>query len=163
MSAQIETLKPPAMQRVEVTMRVALWLPADMREDTIVTHVRSSLPSAFGADLTAIKNPVDIVDVKPMGPLADIDWDVGPIPTRESLIDTAISVNENYRCNAEEPSERTLEVGFLYGTTEMIAVATLLTAESYQRVREEIATQIDKAAAKRTYPLLPANGYKETR
>jgi hypothetical protein len=45
-------------------MKLSFWLDATMGEDEIVTHVRSSLPKAFGEELTAMKNPVDILDVK---------------------------------------------------------------------------------------------------
>lgn len=51
-------------QQVDITMKLSLWLDASMDEDEIVTHVRSSLPTAFGEELTEMKNPVDILDVK---------------------------------------------------------------------------------------------------
>jgi hypothetical protein len=52
-------------QQVDITLKLSLWLDTAMDEDEIVTHVRSSLPKAFGEELTAMKNPVDILDVKP--------------------------------------------------------------------------------------------------
>jgi len=51
-------------QQVNVTMRLSLWLDATMDENDIVTYVRSSLPLAFGRELTAMKNPVDILDIQ---------------------------------------------------------------------------------------------------
>ena len=51
-------------QQVDVTLKLSLWLDAALDEDEIVTHVRSSLPKAFGAELTAMKNPVDILEVR---------------------------------------------------------------------------------------------------
>ena len=51
-------------QQVEVTLKLSLWLDASMDEDAIVTHVRSALPDAFGASLTEMQNPVDILSVK---------------------------------------------------------------------------------------------------
>src|SRR5262249_15616018 len=51
-------------QQVDITMKLSLWLDASMDEDEIVTHVRSALPTAFGEELTEMKNPVDILDVK---------------------------------------------------------------------------------------------------
>ena len=51
-------------QQVDITLKLSLWLDATMDDDEIVTHIRASLPKAFGEDLTAMKNPVDILDVK---------------------------------------------------------------------------------------------------
>jgi hypothetical protein len=51
-------------QQVDITLKLSLWLDATMDEDEIVTHVRSSLPKAFGEELTAMTNPVDIIDVR---------------------------------------------------------------------------------------------------
>lgn len=51
-------------QQVEITMTVTLWLNAAMTEDAIVTHVRARLPDAFGEDLTAVTNPVDVLSVR---------------------------------------------------------------------------------------------------
>lgn len=51
-------------QQVEVTLKLSLWLNADMDEDEIVTHVRSSLPNALGEELTSMQNPVDILEVR---------------------------------------------------------------------------------------------------
>jgi hypothetical protein len=51
-------------QRVNITMTLSLWLDATMDEDDIVTYVRSVLPLAFGRELTAMKNPVDILDIR---------------------------------------------------------------------------------------------------
>lgn len=51
-------------QQVNVTLTISLWLDAAMHEDDIVTMVRSALPLAFGKALTALKNPVDILDIR---------------------------------------------------------------------------------------------------
>lgn len=51
-------------QQVDVTLKLSLWLDAEMDEDEIVTLVRSSLPNAFGEALTAMINPVDILEVR---------------------------------------------------------------------------------------------------
>ena len=51
-------------QQVDITLKLSLWLDATMDEDAIVTHIRSSLPHAFGDELTEMKNPVDILDVR---------------------------------------------------------------------------------------------------
>lgn len=72
---------------------------------------------------------------------------------REYLIDAAVGVNENYRV---DDRDRDLEVGFLYGTAEMIVALTLEDGESYHDVREEVAQQIDAKAAQTTYPVLQA-------
>ena len=45
-------------------MALSLWLDAGMDEDDIVTYIRSVLPLAFGESLTAMLNPVDIIDVR---------------------------------------------------------------------------------------------------
>ena len=50
-------------QQVDVTLKLSLWLDATMDEDEIVSHVRASLPLAFGVELTAMINPVDIFDI----------------------------------------------------------------------------------------------------
>lgn len=55
----------PAMkQHVEITMKLNLWLPAEWNEEQIITHIRSSLPTAFGEHLTDMENPVDVLDVR---------------------------------------------------------------------------------------------------
>ena len=51
-------------QQVEVTMTLRLWLDAAMDEEDITTHVRSLLPLAFGEELTAMINPVDILNIR---------------------------------------------------------------------------------------------------
>lgn len=51
-------------QQVEVTMTLTLWLDVAMTEDDIVTHVRTRLPDAFGEELTAVTNPVDVLSVR---------------------------------------------------------------------------------------------------
>jgi hypothetical protein len=51
-------------QQVNITMTLSLWLDAALDGDDIVTYVRSSLPLAFGDALTAMKNPVDILDIR---------------------------------------------------------------------------------------------------
>lgn len=51
-------------QQVDITLKLSLWLDATMDKVEIVTHVRSSLPHAFGEELTAMINPVDILDVR---------------------------------------------------------------------------------------------------
>lgn len=70
---------------------------------------------------------------------------------REKLIDAAVGVNENYRVAQDEHD---LELGFLYGTAEMVVALTLREGESYHDVREQIARQIDERAAKQTYRVL---------
>jgi hypothetical protein len=70
---------------------------------------------------------------------------------REDLIQTAIGVNENYRC-VDDCQD--LEIGFLYGTAEMIVALTLEKHESYGELRKEIALRIDHEAAKITYSIL---------
>lgn len=144
--------------RFEVTLRVALLLPSHMTEDDVVTEVRAGLPRAFGFQLTEIKNPVDILDVKACGPEKDKEWDAIPGITREALIDTAVGLNENYRT---DETDHDLELGFLYGTAEMVVASTLKPDESYHDLREAVAAQIDKAAAEKTYPIMKVNGYKE--
>lgn len=74
--------------------------------------------------------------------------------TREEMIEAAIGLNESYRIGEDV---ETLEVGFLYGTAELITTLTLGEDESFSDVRKEIAKQIDKGAAESTYPLLPEN------
>ena len=51
-------------QQVDITLKLSLWLNARMDQDDIVTYVRASLPKAFGVNLTAMKNPVDILDIR---------------------------------------------------------------------------------------------------
>lgn len=51
-------------QQVHVTVKLSLWLDATLDEDDIATYIRSSLPLAFGEDLTAMENPVDILDIR---------------------------------------------------------------------------------------------------
>lgn len=75
----------------------------------------------------------------------------------DELIEAAVGVNANYRVDS---NNRDLEVGFLYGTAELITVLVLGPNQSYSDVREEIAREIDRKAAKDSYPLLPANGGK---
>jgi hypothetical protein len=70
---------------------------------------------------------------------------------RDELIDVAVGVNENYRI---DDRDRDLEVGFLYGTAELITALTLGEDESYSEVRESIAQQIDQRAAKASYAVL---------
>lgn len=76
---------------------------------------------------------------------------------RQPLIDEAVGVNENYRTSEED---RNLELGFLYGTAELIVALTISENESYNDIREEIAQQIDQRAAQLTYPILEVNGAK---
>lgn len=73
---------------------------------------------------------------------------------RAELINTAAGANENYRIG----DGRELELGFLYGTAELITTLTLGPDESYSDAREAIARQIDLEAATGTYPLLSING-----
>lgn len=73
---------------------------------------------------------------------------------RAKLIDVAIGLNENYRVGKGEVP---LEIGFLYGTVEFITALTLKPNESYSDVREEIAQEIDRKAAEKTYPLIQKN------
>ena len=51
-------------QQVEITLALRLWLDAAMDEEAIATHVRTRLPHAFGEALTALVNPVDILDIR---------------------------------------------------------------------------------------------------
>jgi hypothetical protein len=51
-------------QQVDVTVRLSLWLDAAMDEDDIVTYIRSVLPLAFGDANAALKNPVDILEIR---------------------------------------------------------------------------------------------------
>jgi hypothetical protein len=76
---------------------------------------------------------------------------------RTRLIEAAVGVNENYRT---DDTDRDTEVGFLYGTAEMIVALTLKDEESYGDLREELARAIDKLAAEQSYPLLECNGWK---
>ena len=57
-------IEEPMKQQIEVTLKLSLWLDATMDEDEIVTHVRASLPKAFGEELTVMDNPVDILEVR---------------------------------------------------------------------------------------------------
>ncbi len=49
---------------INITLTLDLLVDAAWDEDAIVTHVRTCLPRAFGEALTALKNPVDILDVR---------------------------------------------------------------------------------------------------
>jgi len=60
-------------QQVNVTFTLSLWLDAAMDEDDIVTMVRSALPLAFGKALTAMKNPVDILDIRQEAEIYGVD------------------------------------------------------------------------------------------
>jgi hypothetical protein len=51
-------------QQVGITMTLTLWLNAGMKKDDVVTHVRTRLPDAFGEELTAVTNPVDVLSVR---------------------------------------------------------------------------------------------------
>ena len=51
-------------QQVDITMKLSLWLDTGMEQDDIVTYVRSALPAAFGEDITAMINPIDILDIR---------------------------------------------------------------------------------------------------
>ncbi|HLN26697.1 MAG TPA: hypothetical protein VK395_03075 [Gemmataceae bacterium] len=51
-------------QQVDIRLKLSLWLDAAMDQDDIVTYVRAALPEAFGEDLTAMANPVDILDIR---------------------------------------------------------------------------------------------------
>ena len=75
---------------------------------------------------------------------------------RESLITAAISETESYRCVA---SDSDLEIGHLYGMSDLITALTIQDGESFSDTREEIAVRIDKEAGKKTYPLLKVNTY----
>jgi hypothetical protein len=55
---------PALHQEVEVSLTLRLWLDAGWDEDAVVTHVRTRLPDAFGEELTAMLNPVDIRSVR---------------------------------------------------------------------------------------------------
>lgn len=62
-------------QQVQITVSLRLWLDAAMDEEAIATHVRTRLPHAFGEELTALTNPVDILDIREE---ADIFGSEGP-------------------------------------------------------------------------------------
>jgi hypothetical protein len=51
-------------QQVNITLKLSLWLDAELDVDDIVTYVRTSLPKAFGEALTDMENPVDILDIR---------------------------------------------------------------------------------------------------
>jgi len=51
-------------QQVDITLKLSLWLDAEMEVDDITTYVRASLPEAFGEALTDMENPVDILDIR---------------------------------------------------------------------------------------------------
>jgi hypothetical protein len=78
---------------------------------------------------------------------------------RTRLLDAAVGVNANYR---NDDTDHDLELGFLYGTAEMIVALTLKDDESYHDLREELARAIDALAAEQSYPLLECNGWKPT-
>ena len=78
---------------------------------------------------------------------------------RAELLTNAVDLNENYR-NDDSSASHDLEVGFLYGTAEMIVALTLKNEESYHDLREELARAIDSMAAERSYPVLNVNGWK---
>jgi hypothetical protein len=73
---------------------------------------------------------------------------------RAKLLDTAVYANESYRVDEDD---RDLEIGFLYGTAEMIVALTIMDGESYSDLREELAREIDKRAAPKTYAILDCN------
>lgn len=63
------------------------------------------------------------------------------------LIDAAAIVNAGYRDDKSTPEERSLEIGFLYGTAELVlAVNGLLPTDSYSDRREVVARAIDRRA-----------------
>lgn len=70
--------------------------------------------------------------------------------SREELIEIAAGVNEGYRIG----DDKTLEIGFLFGTAELITSLTLKDGESYHDVRLDIAKAIDNKAKLKTYSIL---------
>jgi hypothetical protein len=75
---------------------------------------------------------------------------------REILIDTAVTVNEGER-DGDLTRER--ELGILGGCAHMIVLLTIGEGESYSDLYGELRLEIDKRAAKNSYPILPENGY----
>lgn len=71
-------------QQVDVTLKLSLWLDASMSEDDITTYIRSSLPQAFGEELTALQNPVDILDIKQEAEIYGTASTEAIQPTREA-------------------------------------------------------------------------------
>jgi hypothetical protein len=49
---------------VHVTLTLKLWLDASWDDETIVTHVRTQLPLAFGDELTTLQNPIDVLSIE---------------------------------------------------------------------------------------------------
>lgn len=78
--------------------------------------------------------------------------------TLDQLIDAAAIVNAGYRVDCETPAERSLEVGFLYGTAELVLTLNgMLPSDSYSERREAIAKAIDRRAVEQhgaEYPLI---------
>lgn len=73
---------------------------------------------------------------------------------RSRLIQTAADLNANYRCDKDD---RDLELGFLFGTAEMVAallIAEGLSHESFSDLRHAIAKEIDKLASGESYVIL---------
>jgi hypothetical protein len=64
MTKKTKEEKQPIRQQVDIALKLSLWLDATMDEDGIVTRVRAALPLAFGEELTAMLNSVDILDIK---------------------------------------------------------------------------------------------------
>ena len=69
--------------------------------------------------------------------------------TRDELIRLAAKLNNDYRVGDKTPDD--LEIGFLYGTAELILAATWEDGASYSELREHIAHQIDELAAVDSY------------
>jgi len=74
-------------QQVDITLKLSLWLDATLDEDEIITHVRASLPIAFGDQLTAMQNPVDILDIKQEAEIYGATHAEPIQPAREALLD----------------------------------------------------------------------------
>ena len=66
-------------QHVGVTLKLNLWLDASMDEDEIVTHIQASLLKAFGEELEAMLNPVEILSVKEEAELYGEDSESGEL------------------------------------------------------------------------------------
>jgi hypothetical protein len=116
--AQCMTQESPMNQQVDITLKLSLWLDATMDEDDIITHIRSSLPKAFGKELTAMKNPVDILDIQQE---AEIYGEEQPKDSRERLL-AALTTCANLLADYDEDEG---EEGEAYrGAVTAIAEAT---------------------------------------
>ncbi len=99
---------------IDITLKVSLSLDATMSEDDIVTHVRSALPDAFGEELTAVRNPVDIIGVRS---LADISLGKPRVPSDPERMNASAPPGPLLRCTPSwrrpGPTRRTHRATFL--------------------------------------------------